>query len=267
MMRHAPRSFMFGLSLTAVLVISTSLALLAPSGQPSGSTPLGTAFAYQGQLKEAGLPANGTVDFEFLLFDADVDGSQVGPTVAFDDQPVNNGLFTVQLDFGNVFDGTNRWLEIHVRRGNSTGAFSVLTPREALLPVPYAFFAVKAGNGVPPRAVILWLGDKCPQGYIRVSALDGRFLVSDSTYNPAAGGSNTKDISHTHSGASHTHTFTTGGPSSTHGVLSDGSSVASNVHTHSGVTDAGGAGTTGTSGEAALDIRPTFATVLLCQKE
>jgi len=32
--------------------------------------PMGTAFSYQGRLEDSSSPANGTYDFEFLLFDA-----------------------------------------------------------------------------------------------------------------------------------------------------------------------------------------------------
>ena len=40
-----------------------------------------------------------------------------------------DGLFTVLLDFGVIFDGTALFLEIGVRPGDSSGAYTVLTPR------------------------------------------------------------------------------------------------------------------------------------------
>ena len=40
-----------------------------------------TEFVYQGQLQNASAPANGSYDFEFLLFDAVSGGSQIGPTL------------------------------------------------------------------------------------------------------------------------------------------------------------------------------------------
>ena len=64
---------------------------------------------------------------------------------------VSNGLFTVMLDFGAVFNGAARWLEIGVRPGGSASDFTMLSPRQALSPTPYAMFATTAGtvpNGV-----------------------------------------------------------------------------------------------------------------------
>ena len=130
--------------------IFTSLLLLLmflPSGsvlsQPA-SAALGTGFTYQGSLNVSGTPANGTYDFEFRLYDALNGGSQVGGAVSLGDVVVTNGLFTVLLNFGNVFDGTALYLEIGVRPGASTGAYTNLTPRQSLSAAPYAMFAQKA---------------------------------------------------------------------------------------------------------------------------
>ncbi|MCI0476507.1 MAG: hypothetical protein L0Y55_09690, partial [Anaerolineales bacterium] len=99
----------------------------------------GTAFTYQGQLKDNGAPANGAYDFQFALFDTASSGAQVGSTIAVNDLTVTTGLFTTQLDFGaNAFTGDARFLEIAVRPGASVGAFTTLTPRQALTPAPYA---------------------------------------------------------------------------------------------------------------------------------
>jgi predicted regulator of Ras-like GTPase activity (Roadblock/LC7/MglB family) len=69
----------------------------------------------------------------------------VGSTVTVDDQGVSNGLFTVVLDFGGeVFAGNARWLEIRVRDGASTGAYTALAPRQALTPAPVATYAERA---------------------------------------------------------------------------------------------------------------------------
>ncbi len=109
--------------------------------------PVGTSFTYQGELLQGGSPANGRFDFRFRLFDAATVGSQVGPTVTKDDVQVTNDRFTVVLDFGgNVFQGDARWLEIAVRPGNSTGAYTTLSPRQAVNPVPYAIYAARTSN-------------------------------------------------------------------------------------------------------------------------
>src|SRR5262249_50719791 len=89
-----------------------------------------TAFTYQGRLIDGGSPASGTYDLQFKIFDGTA--AQKGPTITLDDVTVTTGVFTVQLDFGNVFDGNARLLEIGVRPGASTGAFTVLSPRQPL---------------------------------------------------------------------------------------------------------------------------------------
>ena len=112
----------------------------------------GTGFTYQGYLTDDGSEANGEYDFEFKLYDAAADGSQVGGTVITDDVTVTDGLFTVNLDFGSgAFTGDARWLEIGVRDGGETGAYTPILPRTALAPAPYALHAADAwtlnGNG------------------------------------------------------------------------------------------------------------------------
>ena len=63
----------------------------------------------------------------------------MGATVTRDDVAVTNGPFTVDLDSGTgVFKGEARWLEIPVHPGASTGAYTVLSPRQRLTPAPCA---------------------------------------------------------------------------------------------------------------------------------
>ncbi|NOZ95289.1 MAG: hypothetical protein GXP47_11220 [Acidobacteria bacterium] len=112
-----------------------------PEGGVSVQGTVGTAFTYQGRLTDGGRPANGTYDLRFRLYNAASGGTQVGSTVTKDDVSVSDGLFSVQLDFGNVFDGTALWLELAVRRGASTGAYTTLSPRQALTAAPYAMYA------------------------------------------------------------------------------------------------------------------------------
>lgn len=121
------------------------LALLFAVGIATAGSPVGTGFTYQGFLKSGGSPADGAYDFEFRLFDAAVDGVQVGGLVAHDDVTVTSGLFVVPLDFGaEAFNGEARWLDIGVRSGGETGAYTALSPRQALPPAPYALYASTA---------------------------------------------------------------------------------------------------------------------------
>ena len=117
-----------------------------PLGVAQPQAALGTAFTYQGVLNDGNGPANGAYDFRFLLYDASFGGNQVGSTVTLDDVSVSDGLFTVELDFGNVFDGRALWLEVAVRPGSSTGNYTTLSPRQPLTAAPYALYALGAGS-------------------------------------------------------------------------------------------------------------------------
>jgi len=91
-----------------------------------------TTFTYQGQLNEAGTAANGPFNLDFALFDALIGGTQIGSEVMFNNQPVVDGLFTVELDFGALaFNNTSRWIEISV---NGTE----LSPRHPITRSPYS---------------------------------------------------------------------------------------------------------------------------------
>ena len=90
----------------------------------SQAAPLGTAFTYQGELKQSGELANGPFDFQFVMFDVDVDGVGIGDPVLLEDVAVAvvDGVFTVELDFTSMpFVGDQLWLEIGVKVANSGG--------------------------------------------------------------------------------------------------------------------------------------------------
>ena len=108
--------------------------------------PLGTTFTYQGILADAGSPVSGVVDFRFTLWDAASGGAQVGAAVAIEDTAVAGGRVIVPLDFGAVFNGNELWLAVEVRDGGSTGAYTLLDPRQALTAAPYASHSLTAGT-------------------------------------------------------------------------------------------------------------------------
>ena len=126
----------------------------------AAGVPVGTGFAYQGRLQQAGGPANGLYDFRFELFEAATGSNRVGASLTNGAVPVTSGLFSVQLDFGaGAFDGSARWLEISVRA--DTNDFTVLQPRQPVTPTPYALQAatvaqVPATNlfGLVPDALL-----------------------------------------------------------------------------------------------------------------
>jgi hypothetical protein len=139
---------------TAVVAVALLLAAgRTVAGLPVGESelsvkaaPLGTGFTYQGRLTDGGSPANGAYDFEFELYDAASGGTTLG-TLTVGNATVTDGLFTVQLNFGaGVFTGDARWLEIGVRPGDSSGAYTALSPRQALTAAPYALYAQRVAE-------------------------------------------------------------------------------------------------------------------------
>ncbi len=119
----------------ALLTVSTTLLV---------AQPVSAAFTYQGQLNDGGQRADGRYDLTFALFNASTGTGQVGGTLTNTATVISNGLFTVTLDFGAVFDGAARWLEIGVSP-NGAGAFVTLSPRQPITPVPYALYTPAAG--------------------------------------------------------------------------------------------------------------------------
>lgn len=128
----------------AAAVMMTAAALADP----------GTAFTYQGQLKNGGVLATGPHDLRFRLFDAATGGNQVGSTLCADDAAVAEGLFTVILDFGGVFAaGDPLFLEIDVRQDtglncSNAGGFVSMSSRQALTPAPFAAYATNARSAI-----------------------------------------------------------------------------------------------------------------------
>lgn len=125
-------------------VLMVTVLLAAPVGLYA-QTPMGTAFTYQGRLTDGGGPANEDYDIRFSLYDALTDGNQVGPTRTAFGVSVENGLFSVSLDFGTgYFQGDARWLAIEVAPAGS-GSYTLLSPRQNVRPAPYALYAGQAG--------------------------------------------------------------------------------------------------------------------------
>lgn len=109
----------------------------------------GTAFTYQGRLTDANAAANGVYDFQFKLYSTANDSNVLG-SVTVEDVTVTNGVFTVQLDFGATPFANNaaQFLEIHVRLGNQTGAYTPLSPRQRVNATPYALKSALANDAL-----------------------------------------------------------------------------------------------------------------------
>ncbi|MBK7801822.1 MAG: tail fiber domain-containing protein [Chloracidobacterium sp.] len=125
--------------LAAILVVLT-LSVGAANAQT-------TAFNYQGFLKDGAAPASGNYAISISLWDAETGGvflnSNTYPSV-----PVVNGVFAVELDFGEgVFSaGATRFIEIAVRPSGSGGGYTTLTPRSRIKSVPYSIQSLNSAK-------------------------------------------------------------------------------------------------------------------------
>lgn len=143
------KSKALGVMFFLVMASLIGVAAAAAQGAKSSRMPesaLGSAFIYQGQLKNNGAPVNGNCDIAFGLYDAASGGSlmsgPITPTVT-----ITNGLFTTPLDFGaNTFNGQARWLDLQVRCPSGIGAFTPMTSRQQVTSAPYALYSATAGS-------------------------------------------------------------------------------------------------------------------------
>ena len=104
----------------------------------------GTAFTYNGSFNVGNTPAAGNYDLNFTLYDSITNGTSFG-SVTNPGTSITNGLFSLALDFGNVFNGSNYWLELAVRT-NGALQFTTLSPRQLVTPTPYAIYSPYAGT-------------------------------------------------------------------------------------------------------------------------
>ncbi len=147
-------SVTFGFTATPGNLSATPVSNYTFNGSNLGLTA--TTFSYQGRLSDGSAAASGVYDLQFVLY-TDT-GTQVGQTLQRDDVTVTNGIFMTLLDFGaNAFPGANRQIEIRVRRGAETGAFTALTPRQPISAAPYAINSLNAAQlgGVAANQYVL----------------------------------------------------------------------------------------------------------------
>lgn len=188
----------------SLLICLTSLWIIAGEVQPSNlakattisTSAIGTAFTYQGQLQKDGKGVSGQCDFQFLLFDSLSAGTQIGSTYSALHIPVSNGMFVLTLDFGsNVFTGEARWLQMAVRCPTDSGSYTPVTPRQPLMPMPYAQFAQKSAEGINGFTVhgqlqvegITTLGSSDSEGALILKAPD-LWMKADASFGRGGGG-------------------------------------------------------------------------------
>ncbi|HLF26358.1 MAG TPA: hypothetical protein VJG32_08480 [Anaerolineae bacterium] len=132
--------------ISALLCVTLAGSVAAQSDQPNAvEAAVPAAFTYQGQIKRNGALFTGACNMQFKLWDAAAGGLQQGAMLPVNGVSVDNGVFAVELNFGNHFTGQARWVEAAAKCGNDSG-FTTL-PRVALNATPYAI-------GLMPGATI-----------------------------------------------------------------------------------------------------------------
>jgi hypothetical protein len=123
-----------------LLIIATlSFTVAAQEGSQPEAITLASTFTYQGYIEQNAIPVTGNCDFQFSLFDTPAAGAQVGSTLTRTNVPVSGGIFNVALNFGlAALTGQDRYLAVGARCPAGAGAYTALTPRQPLTPVPYA---------------------------------------------------------------------------------------------------------------------------------
>ncbi len=170
--------------------------LLAFAGASASALAQSTAFTYQGELKENGAPVAGAYDLQFRLFDSLAGGVQVGTTQCVNNVNVQEGRFTVTLDFGQQFAlPASRFMQVDVRLDSglacttATG-YTSLTPRQLLTATPLAnhakaAFSLDAADGAPTNSVFVdnagkvGIGTLTPTHSVHVAAVGPTIALQD----------------------------------------------------------------------------------------
>lgn len=145
-----------------------------------------TGFTYQGRFVDSNLPqpTNGSYEMQFSLYNTSQPGTgvQIGTTQTISSVPVSNGIFTVQLDYGEAaFRPTTVFIEMGVRPVGGAAAFTILGPRQQVTAAPFAIHSTNADKAISASDADFF-GGAPPSNYVQ--STDPR-LADDR--NPLAG--------------------------------------------------------------------------------
>ena len=163
------------LSVAVVAVVLVTVGGAAASSHFAPAAPVAGKISYQGRLTDTGgTPLNGSFPMRFQLYDA-----ASGGTLLWDSGvltvDVSQGLFNVALDVDAAdFSGQALWIRLYVN-----GEW--LTPRQELLPAPYAL-------SLRPGATIDGPPDHSGGGVLNV-AVDGFYATGNAVLASSATGS------------------------------------------------------------------------------
>ena len=145
---------------------------MAPAGVVSGT------ISYQGRLLQGNTPVNGNREITFNLYTQASGGAPLWSQPR--DVTVNNGLFNADLTLDPAFfNGQALWLGVQVE-----GDLQEMSPRQPLLPAPYAF-------SLRPGAVI---SANLGAPLLLLNNSDGWGIESHSTNGFGVAGYSTNDV-------------------------------------------------------------------------
>lgn len=156
---------------------SINALIAAAVGAAASLSSAQNLFTYQGSLNDDGAPADGTYDFRFTLWDDQTIGApdnQLGFTNPRSGVPVENGVFSVQLDMGTSDFSTaaGRYLQIEVRPSGGGGPYTTLNPRTPIDFAPRSIFSL--GSQVAERLTLPYFQSGSP-----VSSNSGVFSITN----------------------------------------------------------------------------------------
>jgi hypothetical protein len=250
------------------------LALLTAGVLAAGAAAaIPSRITFQGSLKRSGVVTNGVHQMVFRITNAD--GTQVYWSSPSQAVTVTGGLFSTELHPTGVdWQAVTPYVEVAVDG-------QVLLPRQPITANVYALMSASVEDGaitpaklstaafqasgigvVPPGAIVMYSA-ACPTGWMRVSALDGRFPFGGATYGVAGGSASHKhgiaaDGAHDHSGW----TTEEGEPGDPRGGR--GAQVSRRAHHHRIVWAPNHSHGGSTAVENTL---PPYMTVVFCQKQ